>query len=216
MLKKLDAAGQQHKFSGQKMFLAVAHTEKPSLDTTQVRRDTTGSTRHTRANLALVDLLRKKQSASLAWQWKYYPLENHFSVALPAEYDALQAFFRHQELTLPTFVTEPSFTLAAVQRHYAQVSQQYGYTVLPPEETINMYAWGYMQQQLWEKAHQFLKLNLQNYPRSFNAHSSMAAYYEQRGDKAQALRYYSAALRIQDLPGARQKIAELQSASLRP
>ncbi|TGE22878.1 alpha/beta hydrolase-fold protein [Hymenobacter metallicola] len=211
VLRKLDAAGQQGRFTGQKLFLAVAHTERPDLDTAQVRRDTTGSTRHTRANLALVDRLRRQKPGSLAWQWKYYPRENHFSVAVPAEYDALHAFFRHQELALPTSPTDPRFTLAVVQRHYAQVSQQYGYAVLPPEETMNMYAWGYMQHKLWEKAYQFLQLNLTNYPQSYNAHASMAAYYEQRGDKAQALRYYAAALRIQDLPEARQKIAELQT-----
>ncbi|UOQ52992.1 alpha/beta hydrolase-fold protein [Hymenobacter cellulosivorans] len=216
VLKKLEAAMQQHKFTGQKLFLAVAHTEKPGLDTTQVRRDTTGSTRHTRTNLALVDLLRRRKPGALAWQWKYYPRETHFSVSLLTEYNALHAFFQHKQLALPTSITDPSFTVAAVQRHYAQVPQQYGYTVLPPEETLNMYAWGYMQQKLWDKAYQFFQFNLKNYPQSYNAHTSLAAYYEARNDKAKALQYYTAALRLQDLPEARQKIAELQSSSAKP
>ncbi|UOQ72203.1 alpha/beta hydrolase-fold protein [Hymenobacter cellulosilyticus] len=210
VLHKLNTAVVQRKFTGQKLFLAVAHTEKPGLDTTQVRRDTTGTTRHTRANLALVDLLRKQKPSGLTWQWKYYPDDTHFSVALPAQHDALRGFFQYKELALPTSVTDPSFTVAAVQRHYAELSQQYGYAVLPPEETMNMYAWGYMQQKLWEKAYQFLQLNLKNYPQSYNAHASLAAYYEARNDKAKALQYYTVALRLQDLPEARQKIAELQ------
>lgn len=215
MNKMLDRI-QRREFHSQKLFLAVAHTADAALDTTQVRRDTTGSTIHTRANLALVDALRRQQPAPLDWSWKYYPAENHASLAVLAYHDALRAFFRHLALALPASVADAAFTLAAIQQHYADRSRQYGYVVPPPEEALNMYAWACMQQQLWPKALQFLQFNLSTYPQSHNAHTSMAAYYEARNDKRKALHYYTAAQRIQDLPEARQKVAELQGRPGKP
>ncbi|MCB2407374.1 alpha/beta hydrolase-fold protein [Hymenobacter lucidus] len=215
VLNKMLDRIQQREFHSQKLFLAVAHTAA-SLDTTQVRHDTTGSTIHTRANLALVDALRRQQPATLRWSWKYYSAENHASVAVPAYSDALHAFFRHPPLALPASVADPAFTLAAIQQQYASRSRQYGYVVPPPEEELNMYAWACMQQQLWAKALQFFQFNLNTYPQSFNAHTGLAAYYEARNDKRKALQYYQAALRIQDLPEARQKIQELQQQTGKP
>ncbi len=194
-----------------KLFLAVANTLPVGRDTVRVRQDTSRSTQAMRAELAVVDLLRQHAPASLRWQWRYYPEETHGSVPLRAEYDALHFFFQHQEVPLPTSVTAPAFTAAALRQQYQTLSQQFGYPVHPPEEVINMYAWACMQRKLPEKAYSLFHLNLLNYPTSLNAHTSLGAFYEQQGQPKQALPYYTQALALRDTPELRQKVQGLQT-----
>lgn len=211
VLSKLAASFQQHQVLQRKLFLAVANTLPAGRDTVGIRQDTTGSTEHLRAELAAVDLLRRQAPATLTWTWKYYPDERHGSVPLRAEYDALRTFFRHEEVPLPTNVADPTFTADALQQQYRTLSQQFGYSVSPPEELINLYAWGCLQKQQPKKALSLFRLNLTNYPTSFNAHSSMGAYYEQQGMPRQALPYYVHALKLREDPETRQKVSELQA-----
>ncbi|UYZ59160.1 alpha/beta hydrolase-fold protein [Hymenobacter latericus] len=209
-LKRLESALRQNQIQNRKLFLAVANGMPAGMDTAQARRDTASATLHTRANLELVDLLRRQPASAVAWQWKYYPEEGHASVVLSAEHDALRGFFRHAPLSLPNNVAAAEFNLEAIQRHYASVSEQYGYAVLPPEETINWYAWACKQKQLWAKAEAFFLFNAAHYPQSFNANSGLATFYEERGNKRKALHYYSRALAIYDEPETRQKVAQLR------
>lgn len=211
VLPKLAAALRQRTVQGRKLFLAVANTLPTGRDTTRIRQDTAGVTRHMRAELALVDLLRRQAPTAVAWDWKYYPDEGHGSVPLRAEYDALHYFFRHQDVPLPTSVNDPTFTAESMQRQYQTLSQQFGYPVYPPEELVNLYAWGCMSKKLGEKACRLFQLNLANYPQSFNAHSSMGTFYEQQGNKKQALYHYAQALQLQNRPELRQKILELRA-----
>ncbi|NVO32352.1 alpha/beta hydrolase-fold protein [Hymenobacter lapidiphilus] len=211
VLPKLEAAFQQGHIKDRKLFLAVAHTLPAGRDTTGIRRDTSASTEHLRAEMAGVDLLRRQSPAALAWTWKYYPDESHGSVPLRATDDALRAFFRHDEAPLSTSVADPTFSADALRQQYRTRSQQYGYPVLPPEELVNLYAWGCLQKQQPAKAFDLFRLNLANYPASFNAHTSMGAYYEQQGKLRKALPYYVQALQLRDDPETRQKVKELQA-----
>jgi hypothetical protein len=197
-------------YQGKKLFVAVANTLPAGRDTVHLQADTLRSTLPMRANLGLIKWLRQQKS-TLAWQWKYYPDENHFSVALPAQYDALRSLFRHQELVLPASVADPAYAVATMQRYYTALSQQFGYTVVPPEELVNLCGWSCLQNKAWEKAYGFFQLNAKNFPQSFNANSSLGEYYKQHGEQAKALHYYSQALRIQDTPEVRQVVSELSA-----
>lgn len=211
VVPRLTAAFQQHQVQNRKLFLALANTLPVGKDTVGIRQDTSRSSLHMRAELAVVDLLRRQAPSAVAWTWKYYPDESHGTVPLRAEYDALHAFFRHEAVPLPTSVAAPTFTAAALQQQYHTLSQQFGYPVHPPEELINLYAWGCLQKKFPEKAYNLFRLNLTNYPTSFNSHTSMGAFYEQQGKPKQALPYYTQALKLQDTAEVRQKVRELQA-----
>ena len=211
MLPKLEMAFKKQPALKRKLFLAVANTMPAGMDTARVRRDTASSTFHIRTELALVELLRRHAPAALAWTWKYYPDEVHATVPLRAEYDALHYFFHHQDIPLPTSAASISFTADALKQQYQALSNQFGNQVAPPEELVNLYAWGCLQRKLPEKAYSLFQLNLANYPQSFNANSSLGAFYERKGDKKQALRYYTNALSLREEPEVRQKISSLQA-----
>lgn len=210
MLPRLQTAFRQRPALKRKFFLAVANTMPAGMDTARVRRDTASSTYHIRTELALVDLLRQQAPATLAWTWKYYPEEVHATVPPRAEYDALHYFFRHRDLPLPSNPASPLVSAEALKRQYQALSDDFGYIVAPPEELVNLYAYGCLQNKLLDKALSLFNLNQATYPQSFNANGCLGEFYEQQGDKKQALRYYTKALSVREDPEIKQKVSGLQ------
>ncbi len=84
----------QKNFKGKSLFLAIANTMNPGMDTSRVRTDTTVITNHIRSILKLKDNLQQYPANNLRWAYKYYPDDDHQSVPLIAEYDGLRFIFK--------------------------------------------------------------------------------------------------------------------------
>jgi uncharacterized protein len=197
VLKSAAKAIQKDKINDTKLFLAVADTVLASDEVA-----------HVRANMALAKLLEKQSNASLTW--KYYKGENHFTVPLMAENDALRTLLRYEPLPIPEAgVESPTFNADFVKKHYTHISDQVGYRMLPPEALVFQFALACMYRQLPEKAHGFLKLNMENYPNSYNVFDSMGDYYERQGEKSKAIESYEKALKIKEHPQTKDKLIKL-------
>jgi hypothetical protein len=66
-----------------------------------------------------------------------------------------------------------------------------------------------VQQKHFDKAEALFKMNIANYPESFNAYDSMGDLYEAKGDKEKAIENYKKALSIKDSPDTKQKLEKL-------
>ncbi|GAB3540224.1 alpha/beta hydrolase-fold protein [Pontibacter brevis] len=197
VLNNAAKAIQEDRINDIKLFLAVADTVLASDDAA-----------HVRANMALAKMLEKQHSASLTW--KYYKGENHYTVPLMAENDALRTLLKYEPLPIPEAgVESPAFHADFVKKHYTHISDQVGYKMLPPEDLVFRFALACMYRKLPEKAYGFLKLNMVNYPNSYNVFDSMGEYYERQGDKVRAIESYEKALMIKEHPGTRAKLAKL-------
>lgn len=53
-----------------------------------------------------------------------------------------------------------------INSHYANISKQFGYEVIPPEKYINLMGNGFMYNDMPEKAYSLLNLNIKNYAKS--------------------------------------------------
>jgi uncharacterized protein len=84
----------QKKFEGKSLFLAIANTMKPGMDTTQMQTDTSEFTNHIRSIFLLRNVLEQNPGNGLNWSYKYYPSDTHGSVPLIAEYDAMRFIFK--------------------------------------------------------------------------------------------------------------------------
>jgi tetratricopeptide (TPR) repeat protein len=62
----------------------------------------------------------------------------------------------------------------------------------------------------FEDALYLFKLNISNYPDSWNAYDSLGDYYDANGDKANAIDNYKKALSIKEAPDTRKKLEKLQ------
>jgi predicted alpha/beta superfamily hydrolase len=214
LLKDADTALARSRFDGKTLFLGVANTMPQGMDTARVRKDTAGNTRHIRSILQLADALKKNSHNGLRWSYKYYDGDNHGSVPLISEYDALRFIFNYYSISDLSGIFDSSMNVAAavaaVSDHYKVISAQMGYTVLPPENQINQLGYNFLQAKMPEKAAAFFKLNIDNYPKSGNVYDSMGDFYAATGDKPKAIEYYKKALAISDNVDTRMKLEKLK------
>ena len=201
-------------FKGKTLFLGVANTMSPGMDTAKVRKDTSNNTNHIRSILLLADALRKAGGNGLRWEYKYYNEDSHGSVPLISEYDGLRYIFSYFDFRNANQLFDTSFTvhqsLGSVSDHYHNVSKEMGYTVLPPESYINNLGYAFMQNKMNEKAFAFFEMNVENYPKSENVYDSMGDFYVATGDKEKAIDYFRKALTIQDNADTKQKLQKLE------
>jgi tetratricopeptide (TPR) repeat protein len=185
------------------------------MDTMRVVHDTTGNTIHIRSILEFAKALKANSGNGLRWGYKYYNDDNHGSVPLIAEYDALHFMFDFYKMPSLNKLFDSSLSATAsvsmVQEHYKKVSKEMGYAILPPEGLINGLGYNFMQSGMMDKSYAFFKLNIDNYPGSFNVYDSMGDFYAGKKDKQKAMEYYSKALTIKPWPDTKKKLDDLNN-----
>lgn len=212
LLKQMPEVLEQNKFHHRTLFIAAANTMDPGMDTLRVKQDTSEATLHIRSILECVDVLHKGSESGLRWGWKYYGEEDHGSVPLIAEYDALHFIFKDYRLPMAALFDSTVNSEKVVIDHFKNVSEQMGYDVLPPEPLVNSLAYAFMTSGMYPKALAFFEMNVRNYPHSLNALDSMGDYYVAKGDKGKAIEYYTEALSRNHWSETRKKLESLQSA----
>jgi len=217
LLNQARDAFSKNNYKGKSMYLGIANTMPSKMDTVQVRIDTTGNTYHIRSILQLKDLLqRDSKNDGLNFGYSYYKNDNHGSVPMITEYDALHflfSFYRmpddiNNKLGDPKSKFDP---VAALTAHYADVSNHMGYTIAPEESMVNQLAYYYMQNKAQDKAYALLALNIKNFPNSENAYDSMGDYYADQKNKAKAIAYYKKAIAIKEVPETKKKLDSLEA-----
>lgn len=113
-------------------------------------------------------LIEGNNAAGVRYSFKYYPNDSHGSVPLIAEYDALRFIFDGYSPDLFKALEDPNY----VKAHYEKVSKIMGYTVLPPEGTVDLLAMIEMSRDK-AKARSLYELNTQLYPKSARAKAAL-------------------------------------------
>lgn len=216
LLNQADKVFADQKFNGKSLFLGIANTMPPGMDTLQVRIDSTGGTGHIRSILELKDMLQRDKANGLTFGYKYYKDDDHGSVPFITEYDAFHFLFSYykfpKDLTAKMYGKDPKFNaVKAIADHYADVSKHLGFTTLPPEGMVSNYAnYYYKSANMPERAYVLLQFNLHNYPDSFDTNNDMGDFYAYKKDNGKAMEYYNKALEIKDDPAVKQKIDKLK------
>lgn len=202
-------ASQKH--AGKALFVGVANTMEPEMDTLRVQADTSGSTKHIRSILALDRLLKANGQTGLRYQGKYYGLEDHSSVPLITEYDAFHFIFDSYRLKLTDQDYEEDNTLLAdkITTHFTAATRQLGYKVKPQESLVNELGHYMVSQKKFKKAESLFKLNLANYPTSFNAYASFGDYFVAKKDTASAIANFQKSLSLKETLTTRKKLTAL-------
>jgi predicted alpha/beta superfamily hydrolase len=94
LLNETKQALAEKKIQGKSLFLAIANTMSSGIDTMKVRHDTSSNTAHIRSILELNEAFNVNPLKGLSFASKYYNDDNHGSVPLIAEYDALHFFIQ--------------------------------------------------------------------------------------------------------------------------
>jgi predicted alpha/beta superfamily hydrolase len=209
IMKQGETALRENRFNNKSLFFAIANTMNPGMDTMQVAHDTSVRTLHIRSNLLFAKYLDSRSDDGLYERWKYYNDDSHGSVPLIAEYDALHFLFDFYRM--PFQGNPDSLTASIVSDHYRSVSEKLGYTILPPENNVNNFGYNFMGKKMFEKAYDFFRLNITNYPKSSNVYDSMGDWYVTEKDNKKAMEYFAKALTLEDNPDTRKKLEKLKA-----
>ncbi len=212
LLKQTEEYLRTNSFAGTAIYMGIANTMDEGMDTTRVQSDTSGSTAHIRSILKLSHYFAANKQNNLRVNYRYYNEDNHGSSPLITEYDGLHFIFKNYPLKIKnSYFTDQSFKIDSfLTVHYKLISAEFGYSVLPPEQDVNEMAYQFMGNKMFDKAESLFKLNIANYPESFNVYDSIGDLYSAKGDKAQAIENYKKALSIKETPDTRKKLGELQ------
>ena len=198
-------------FQGKSLFMGIANSIKPGVDTSAIKSDTTRETFHFRSVLKTDELLKRNSANGLRYCSKYYKDENHGSVPLMTEYDAFHFIFDYYglKLTREDLVNFNLNTLEQLQNHYELISKNLGYTVKCPEMMANGLGYALLGQRKFKESELVFNMNIRNYPNSFNVYDSMGDFYDATGEKAKAIDCYKKALSIKEFPDTKVKLDAL-------
>jgi uncharacterized protein len=217
----LQEAGQAFKtssYTGAALFLGMAHTQVPGMDTTMLQRDTTEGTIHPRGILQLSRFMVTGRQKGLDGGFKYYDKETHASVPMLATYDGLHFIFQDYQLVFKdNYFNDPTFPLAAfLKNHYEIIASKYGIiaddgsALLPPEDLVNNQGYYQMNKKEYDKAEDLFEMNIKNYPKGFIAYDCLGDLYAAKGDAVRAIASYKKSLSLKESAETRKKIEKLE------
>ncbi len=211
-LKATEQKLSQKKYDGIKLYLGIANTMPEGMTIDKMLKDTTAGTRHIRSIFAMDKFIKANKQNSLQFDSKYYADDDHGSVPMITEYDALRFIFNYYKLKFaPEDFTDSSTAFVTKYKtHYETVSKELGYKVAPPEVLTNGLAYQSLNKKFFTKAAAFYKLNIENYPASSNACVAYADLLASIKDTANAIAYYQKAFAISKSDETLQKLNALQ------
>lgn len=205
-LKQSEKDLAEKKFEHKNLFLAIANVANK--DTALVKTDTSALARHTQAILQFKKYLAGNRSNGLVWSSKYYPEEDHGTVPIPGEFDAMRFFFKgfkfEYSVLYPKEVNAEQAT-SLLMNHYAK------YNLLPPEQVLNALGYDFLNKKLYDKSQAFFELERKCYPKSSNAADSLGDCYAAAGEKSKAIDCYAAALKLKFYPETKEKLEKLKN-----
>ncbi len=172
-----------NQYEDKKLYLATANNYTSWITESTIDADTTEQAVMTKHSLNFGKALDALHLNSLPMKNVYYEDEIHGSLPGPATRDAFRWFYQNYqyekmiEYYNPDYPDDGALVVADVEQHYAQLSKEMGYTVLPLESYINGYAFGLLHFGKQNIAKSLLDLNKKNYPESVHVQEALD-YYE--------------------------------------
>lgn len=185
-------------YKGKSLYIALANRLEKGMDMEQVQKDTTEGTELLRSNLEFIKDITKNKTNQLRFQYKFYENDDHSSVRLIGEYDALRFIFDYYRLKIyNSDLEDPDFKLdSLLVNHYKNVSEQIGYLISPDESQVNSLAYFSLTLKQYNKSEALFKLNIANHPDTANCFDGLGDLYAAKADSVNAIESYKKALHL--------------------
>ncbi|MGE0553712.1 MAG: alpha/beta hydrolase-fold protein [Gemmatimonadales bacterium] len=178
---------------GRALYVAQANTISPS--------DTTTKNTHFSSIVQFNSILETYNRSGLRYAYKYYEQDDHGSVPLIAEYDALRFIFDGYKLELSRSLEEPDY----VREHFQQVSKIMGYRVNPPEGMLTLLGQVALMRDTTQAVRIF-RMATELYPDRAGTHAALGEALLAKGEREAGIRALDRALAL-DPNNARAKAA---------
>ena len=120
--------------------------------------------------------------------------ESHGSMVLRTHYWGLRKIFDGWRLPVDPKTGRFTGTLADVKSHYAALGKRLGIPLLPPEPTVNLLGYEFLQGGSSEQAISIFRYNAELYPDSANVYDSLGEALENAGCMEEAFSSYGKAV----------------------
>ncbi len=182
LLRRTQAMVSKPGFAGRTLFVGQANSLQAGDTTVNV---------HFASIAQFNSTVNALNTSGLRYGFKYYGGDDHGSVPLITEYDAMRFIFDAYKPDIFRALDDPSYMTA----HFAKVSAQLGYPVHPPEMMLDMLGHIEMSRDT-TKAIALLRLGTEQYPTSANAWSSYGDALMAKPDSKQATAAFEKALAL--------------------
>ena len=211
LLSQAQSVLRNKKFEGKSLYMSIANTLLPGMDSAQAMADTTMNSQFFRSIMKLDGAFRANSANGLRYGSKFYSADDHNSIPIISIHDGLRSIFSFYQfnLTAADIAGFNAETLNRIDKHYESVSRLMGYPVKFPEMMANALAYRFMGEGRMAQSEMLFALNIKNYPDSFNVYDSMGEYQEAIGNKQKAIELYKKALSIREFPVTREKLERL-------
>ena len=144
--------------------------------------------------------LRKTLSSGapkgFVWESARYPDEDHGSTVLRAHYAGLRTVFSGWQVVIDEKTGLLGGSLSAVEQHYRQMSERFGYPIRMPENTLNILGYQLLALKKTKDAIAVFERYTELYPESANAYDSLGEAFEAAGTFEAAARNFQRAIEI--------------------
>jgi len=139
----------------------------------------------------LTSSINNKKSENFKFRSDVYEIETHMTTPVIGQFHAYRELFAQWELP------RESFKLGAesAEKHYAKLTQHYGFEVVMPEKLLNNMGYFHLEQEKDAKtAIKIFARNVEKFPNSANVYDSLADAYEADGQTVEALKQMDIAM----------------------
>jgi predicted alpha/beta superfamily hydrolase len=164
------------KLDGRALYVAQANTLVPEDST--VNPHFSGITQFN-------TVMRAYNRSGLRYAFRYYENDDHGSVPLISEYEALRFIFDGFKPDLRRMIASP----ALLQEHYRALSTRLGVQFTPSERMLQMFGQFALSQDT-SSAIRFLEIGTDLYPSSWRLNDRLGRLWLARGDRAKARSYF--------------------------
>lgn len=138
------------------------------------------------------NIVENKSPKGFKFTYVKMPNENHGSIPHLSIYRGLESIYSDWKLPKEEFKEG----LASVDKHYASLSQNYGYEIATPEYTINALGYYFLNEKEMKKAIKVFRENVKRFPKSANVYDSLGEAFENDNQLAEAKENYSIAFEL--------------------
>lgn len=145
----------------------------------------------------LQTVLDSRTPAGLHYRFNELAGESHMSLTVQSLINGLDWLYASWNFIPDT----GEVTTEMVTDKCKNLSEYYGYRIVPPEKVVNRLGYHYYNQKDYDRARSLFTLNQKHHPNSLNTHDSMGEVCEILGDYEIALTHYRRALQLSDDSG---------------
>lgn len=154
-----------------------------------------------RSNIEFFKYAESNKQDNFNIKWKFYEDDLHGTVPLPSILDGLVNLFDWYRMEDTDKFNSPETPIdelvEIIRARENKLTSHFGYFVPPfPEDLFDMLGYMNLGWEQFQKSETFFQLNLEYYPLSANAYSSMAEYYASQKDFENAINNMTRAFEI--------------------